>query len=269
MRIKDLAALSGNPATGQKLAIDTENGTFQIDYDALAAAIISKIGDPVALAHGGTGATSAGGARVGIGIKYAVYNSAADLGLTAPIASILAAFNAMPDNSILICDSAQISSNDLPTGGAAGIIEIVRKADSRAYVVFHGKGAKNHGVWRMFVGATSYNDNNANAPDGIWHPELAGCRGGTGTSGTTLAITLPSNSSHLLVMNGNGNNRLWVGILTVYSNGSTTATEIKKGTDATATTATNKVTITCSSGTELAFMCIPIRGRKFSDYTIS
>lgn len=69
MRIKDLEALAGTPTTGQKLAIDTENGTFQIDYDALANAIISKLGgDPVTIAHGGTGATSAAAARNALGL---------------------------------------------------------------------------------------------------------------------------------------------------------------------------------------------------------
>lgn len=69
MRIKDLEALAGNPATGQKFAIDTADGTFQIDYNALATAIIGKLGgDPVTIAHGGTGATSAAAARNALGL---------------------------------------------------------------------------------------------------------------------------------------------------------------------------------------------------------
>lgn len=265
MRIKDMAALAGNPTTGQKLAIDTENGTFQIDYDALAAAIISKIGDPVTLEHGGTGGTTKGAARVGIGIKYAIYNGVADIGLTSGSATILTAFDAMGDNAILIAASDDFALSARP-GGAVGIVEIIRKADSRTYIAFHGKNSRD---WRMFENAVAYNNNRANAPDGVWHPDFAGLRGGTGSSGTTLSIDVPNNSSHLLVMNGNGNQRLWAGVITVYSTGNVTATEIKKGTDTSIATATNKVTITCSSGTELAFMCLPIRGTPFTGYTIS
>lgn len=69
MRIKNFLALAGNPTTGQKLAIDTEEGTRQIDYDALATAIINKLGgDPVTIAHGGTGATSVAAARNALGL---------------------------------------------------------------------------------------------------------------------------------------------------------------------------------------------------------
>lgn len=47
-----------SPATGDELAIERGNVTYKIDYDALATAIISKLGDPVLVSHGGTGLTA-------------------------------------------------------------------------------------------------------------------------------------------------------------------------------------------------------------------
>lgn len=69
MQIHELEALGRAPATGDKLVIDTGDVTAKIDYDALANAIISKLGgDPVTIAHGGTGATSVAAARNALGL---------------------------------------------------------------------------------------------------------------------------------------------------------------------------------------------------------
>ena len=57
MQIHELNALGRSPANGDQLVIDTGDFTAKIDYAALATAIINKIGDPVTIAHGGTGAT--------------------------------------------------------------------------------------------------------------------------------------------------------------------------------------------------------------------
>ena len=68
-KIHELTALPSAPATGNVLAIDTGTVTYKIDYDALATAIISNLGgDPVTIAHGGTGATSAADARANLGV---------------------------------------------------------------------------------------------------------------------------------------------------------------------------------------------------------
>lgn len=267
MQIHELEALGRAPATGDKLVIDTGELTAKIDYDALATAIISNLGgDPVAIAHGGTGATSAGDARTNLDVRCRIFNSVSQLGLTSGSVTILQAFNALGDNAALFAQNGDFASGACPGNG---VVVIIRKGDARAFVAFYGKGSMNQGDWRMFEGGTAYNGYTNNAPDGVWHPELAGCRGGTGSSGTTLQIMLPSNSSHLLTLFGNGTERYWHGLLFVNSAGAVTAIEIKKGTGATIATATNKVTLTASSGTELAFMCIPIRGGKFNDYVIS
>ena len=67
-QISDLNALGRAPQTGDVFAIDTGTDTAKIDYNALATAIINKLGgDPVTIAHGGTNATTADGACENIG----------------------------------------------------------------------------------------------------------------------------------------------------------------------------------------------------------
>ena len=69
MQIHELNALSRAPQTGDVLAIDTGTDTAKIDYNALATAIINKLGgDPVTIAHGGTGAATADGARTNLDV---------------------------------------------------------------------------------------------------------------------------------------------------------------------------------------------------------
>ena len=69
MQIHELNALSRAPQTGDVLAIDTGTDTAKIDYNALATAIINKLGgDPVTIPHGGTGAATADGARTNLDV---------------------------------------------------------------------------------------------------------------------------------------------------------------------------------------------------------
>ena len=57
--IDDFPAMS-SPETGDEIPIERGTTTYKIDYDALATAIIAKLGgDPVTIAHGGTGLSSA------------------------------------------------------------------------------------------------------------------------------------------------------------------------------------------------------------------
>lgn len=46
------------PATGDEIPIERGTTTYKIDYNALATAIISKLGDPVGVGHGGSGLTA-------------------------------------------------------------------------------------------------------------------------------------------------------------------------------------------------------------------
>lgn len=76
MIINDLPTLS-SPQTGDELPIERGTNTYKIDYDALATAIISKLGDPVDVTHGGTRATSASAARTNLSVYSKSETSAA------------------------------------------------------------------------------------------------------------------------------------------------------------------------------------------------
>lgn len=68
--INDLPALGRTPTSGDKLALQPQgDNTKSIDYDALATAIINKLGgDPVTIAHGGTGGATAAAARTNLSV---------------------------------------------------------------------------------------------------------------------------------------------------------------------------------------------------------
>lgn len=58
-----------SPASGDEIPIERGTTTYKIDYDALASAIIAKLGgDPVTLQHGGTGANTVAGAMANLGM---------------------------------------------------------------------------------------------------------------------------------------------------------------------------------------------------------
>lgn len=203
-----------------------------------------------------------------VGVNFTVYNSVTQLGLTSGSATILAAYNAMGASTILIAPAGDFASAEVPS--TTGVVEIVKRASdgSRGYVAFHGKQG-DAGDYRMFLGATSYNSQNYNAPSGEWFPDFPGLRGGTGETGKTLTVNVPSNSSHLLIMSGDSAQRMWAGIVTVYSSGNVGTMEITKGNDVTVTTSTNKVILTTGSTNEMTFMCLPIRRDRFTGYSVT
>ena len=167
-RINDQTTLPNAPASGDVFAVESGGTTYKIDYNALATAIIGKLGgDPATVAHGGTGATSAGNARKNLGIKFAIYNSVSDLGLTAGSATILSAFNAMSDNSILITAGSDFVASEMPDSVQAALVEIRRLGAARTRVLYYGKGESN-ADYVMYEGSTTYNGNQANAPTGVW-----------------------------------------------------------------------------------------------------
>lgn len=61
-------ALPTTPAVGDSFAVEHNGKTYKIDYNALASAIIAKLGDPVGITHGGFGGTTAEQARNNLGI---------------------------------------------------------------------------------------------------------------------------------------------------------------------------------------------------------
>lgn len=68
--INDLPALGRTPTSGDKLALQPQgDNTKSIDYDALATAIINKLGgDPVTVEHGGFGGTTVAQARTNLSV---------------------------------------------------------------------------------------------------------------------------------------------------------------------------------------------------------
>lgn len=54
MIIDGLPVMS-SPQSGDEIPIERGTATYKIDYDALATAIINRLGDPVGISHGGSG----------------------------------------------------------------------------------------------------------------------------------------------------------------------------------------------------------------------
>lgn len=67
MQIHELNEFLGTLGTGKTFALDDGTNTYKLDYNELATAIVAKLGDPVTIAHGGTGATSAAAALTELG----------------------------------------------------------------------------------------------------------------------------------------------------------------------------------------------------------
>lgn len=96
-----------------------------------------------------------------------IYTGVASLGLTSGSATIIAAFRALPDGGILYANANQFASAEVPA--TTGVVEINRIIEGpRGVVSFYGKTSST-GDHRMFEGATAYNGNNTNEPDGVWH----------------------------------------------------------------------------------------------------
>lgn len=70
------------------------------------------------------------------GANFTMYDNVTQLGLSSGT-TIAAAFQAMPDDSILITGAENFASSDVPS--IYGTVEIVRRASYRAWVNFYGK----------------------------------------------------------------------------------------------------------------------------------
>ena len=95
-------------------------------------------------------------------VEYKVFNSVTDLGLTSGSATIAGAFAAMPDASILICNSADFATSATPTSSDyLGIIQIVKLGSSRAFIQAFGE-SDSAPDYRMFC------DSSTGVPTGTW-----------------------------------------------------------------------------------------------------
>jgi len=125
------------------------------------------------------------------------YTSVTQLNLTAGSATILGAYNAMSDNSVLYAHSSDFSTSELPSSAGsdrAGIVAIIKRQNTRTYVAFWAKYAAGRD-YRMYQGATAYNNQDNNAPTGNWiqmamaTPVIYSVRGQfvlSATTGTTV-----------------------------------------------------------------------------------
>ena len=235
------------------------------------------LGAPLTLDNGGLGvdASTAAGkatARENIGLDYAIYNSVTDLGLTSGSATILAAFNAMSTNTILICPAGEFASGEVPT--SYGTVEIVKSSDAaRSYVRFYGKAKGDHD-WRMYLGATTYNGNDQDKPSGYWQPEFTSFVGnrknnGDGNVGTSLTINFSNASTHMLMVGTDSTTRNYVGLVNVTNSGGVNATDIFKGSNVTLSTSTRALTLTFNTSSDCSFVCIPLRGATFTSSSVT
>jgi hypothetical protein len=88
--------------------------------------------------------------------KISLFNSVTDLGLTSGSATITSAYEALPNNSLLITRSQEFTSSETPSIGA---VEMCNAGDlTRGWIEFHGK---DNGDYRMVL-------NSSGQPSGEW-----------------------------------------------------------------------------------------------------
>lgn len=130
--------------------------------------------------------------------QYKFYSDPAQLGLSGDN-TVLQIYKALPGNSVIVTSRGLLAS-DMPGGSTTGELLIWNIGGSRTHVLFYGKRAGN-GTWRMYLGASNYNDNDDNAPDGTWHrvydgstvvPLSAGGTGGIGLVTVSATVSIPS-----------------------------------------------------------------------------
>lgn len=129
------------------------------------AIMIAKDGTPSYSVTDQSAFRTAIGAAAASTHQYAFYSDISQLGLSGE-KTVLQIFNALPNNSVIITSGGLLAS-DMPN--TYGELMIVRTSGaSRSHIMFYGKYSSN-GTWRMYLGASSYNNNVANAPDGTWY----------------------------------------------------------------------------------------------------
>lgn len=97
-------------------------------------------------------------------VKFKIYSTVADIGLTVGSATIAGAFAAMPDNSILFAYWSQFPVSELP-GNYIGTVEIIKKNSTGGIIYFHGQtDAYGEGVMHL---------NSSGVPSGTWENPVA------------------------------------------------------------------------------------------------
>lgn len=197
----------------------TIDSSLLVSQGQMAAALALKL--DAANVYNGLDKTAAGyalDARQGKVLGDAIaernlktYTSVTQLGLTAQSATILSAYNALPDGSALYAQSEDFANGATPSNG---LVEIVKRQNARVYIAFYSKNAQTHD-FRMYEGPSEYNGQSANAPTGNWvqmwdaQAPIPIDGGGTGAStaaaartaldvyskGETVPLTVPYNGN--------------------------------------------------------------------------
>ncbi|MBP5725912.1 MAG: hypothetical protein J6Y48_02440 [Clostridia bacterium] len=224
-------------------------------------------------------------------MKYTFYNTVTDLGLTQGSATILTAYNAMNTNTILICHAGNFDPNELPN--VYGTVEICKPSmTSRGYIYFRGKG-QNNSDWRMYLGATPYNGNNADLPSGNWVQlptfdniyngldqsasgfALDARQGktlndamttigngafnlGTITAGTSKVLQCSTSSHAILILTGPSIDLMGLYLIRIGTTDVPNTVTVKQGNQITFTPATGKITIGNTSTWSMAVNVIPL-----------
>ena len=187
--IDDVQRTSGTGAPGT-----TDTYTMYVDGDSVGTFEVYNGSDGTGSPGTQTPLIDSGAGSVGVAVAYSredhqhpmpsasdvgamkYYSSVTELGLTSGSATIAAAFAAMADGSILLCDSNQFNALEVPS--PYGTIEILRLSSVRTIINYRAKsqGAGDDAV--MFL------DPYTSIPDGVWETTAA-MRQTTVTVGTT------------------------------------------------------------------------------------
>ena len=136
-------------------------------------------------------------------VKYKIYNSVTDFGLTAGSATLEGAWSAMPNNSVLICNISAFSSSEWPPRGITvstfyGTIVIIKVISYRGSIHAYGKRVE-HGDWRMYL------VDGTNVPSGTWVCGTNAVADGTVTKTFTGTFTNDTTwlqcDGHLAILN--------------------------------------------------------------------
>lgn len=142
-------------------------------------------------------------------VKYNIYKSLSDIGLTPGNVSMSDAYSTLPINSILICASSEFESASKPVSGS-GTIVIVKNINN-GYITFIGN-SKELGVYKQYA--------NNNTPDGVWLLDIGEAvvllDNNTGITNGTLAQSI-ANFKRLKIYTGTADRGIMSSV-EVYNN---------------------------------------------------
>ena len=155
-RRKASAVRVGGLTTARKLRVNLSS-TTDATFDGTEDQTSIPISGTLDLGYGGTGATSASGARTNLELEMRIYNAPEQLGLNALNCTILQVFNALPNYSMFFGTSSSFDASELPRD--YGIVQIIKRTAARSSITFLSKNVTTD--YRMFL------DSN-DLPSGEW-----------------------------------------------------------------------------------------------------